>query len=72
MAEDAELDELLRLRDEADDDRLDDDRLVEDPLDERLLDELDRFEPPPDLPVLRRSAILAPPRVPRFVVGLFP
>src|SRR5215208_3609593 len=58
LVEEAEPDELLRLRDDADDDRLLDarpfDALV---LDERLLDELERFDPPPDLPVLRRSAI---------------
>jgi len=53
LVEDAEPDELLRLRDEADADRV---------LDERLLDELDRFDPPLDLPVLRRSAIFALPR----------
>jgi hypothetical protein len=52
----AEPDELLRLRDDADDDRLLDALL----LDERLLDELERFDPPLDLPVLRRSAIWHP------------
>src|SRR5215204_2914019 len=49
LVEDA--DELLRLRDDVDDAR---------PLDERLVEELDRFAPPPDLPVLRRSAIWLP------------
>jgi hypothetical protein len=68
-----ELDALVRLRDDADDERALAERvllarvllarLVPDDLlaDERLLDELDRFDPPLDLPVLRRSAILAPP-----------
>lgn len=55
FVEEAEPDELLRLRD-ADDDRLLDALL----LDERLLDELERFDPPLDLPVLRRSAIWHP------------
>src|SRR5215212_4945689 len=52
-----ELDALVRLREEADDERLLDERLLDE------LDELERFDPPLDLPVLRRSAILGPPRV---------
>jgi hypothetical protein len=79
LVEEPELDALLRVRDDADDERLlaervllarlppdallpdallPDDRLVV----ERLLDELDRFDPPLDLPVLRRSAIWLLPR----------
>jgi hypothetical protein len=48
---------LARLAPEAlvPDDGLVDERLLDE------LDELDRFEPPLALPVLRRSAILAPP-----------
>jgi hypothetical protein len=60
---DAEPVELLRLRDDVDEDRV---------LDERLLDELDRFDPLLDLPVLRRSAISLPLVCRELVVGLFP
>ena len=67
MVEEAELDALVRLRDDADEERvllarlpaealLPDDRLAV----ERVLDELDRLAPPLDLPVLRRSAIDSP------------
>jgi hypothetical protein len=90
LVDEPELDALVRLRDDADDERLlaervllarlppdallpdallpddllPDDRPPDDRLvDARLLEELDRFDPPLDLPVLRRSAILAPPRV---------
>jgi hypothetical protein len=75
LVDEPELDALLPLRDDADDERLlaervllarlppeallPDDRLVDDRLLDEL-DELDRFEPPLALPVLRRSAIWLP------------
>jgi len=92
LVEEPELEELLPLRDDADEERLlaervlfarlpPDDLLADERLDEarppddlladdRLVDELERFAPPLDLPVLRRSAILAPPRC--RLVELFP
>src|SRR5215213_5492865 len=54
FVEEPELAALLRLRDDADDERLLAERLLDG------LDELERFDPPLDLPVLRRSAILGP------------
>jgi hypothetical protein len=66
-----ELDALLRLLDDAADERLLAERVLLARVEPELLffelDELDRFDPPLDLPVLLRSAIRAPPLVPRFL-----
>jgi hypothetical protein len=77
FAEDAvrepEPDELLRLRGVLDDERLLEDLLLDERLlDERPLEELDRLDPPLDLPELRRSAIWLPSFCPNPVRESFP
>jgi hypothetical protein len=62
-----ELDGLLR--EELEEERL---LLADERLPPERLDPLDRFAPPPDLPLLRLSAICSPPDPRDRVVGLFP